>query len=113
MGGFQKMKSLHLGIPTEHKLKDKKYAYVEAIKLHVTNANDHAYNLQYVWAEPDSPLPEIVKTEKHFAVQVDNIEGALEQFDYVAYPPVVVNDKLKICFAVMDGVLFELTEISA
>ena len=106
------MNALHLGIPTESKIEGKKYAYVESLKLHVTNPNEHEFKLQFVWAEPDSPLPEIVRNEKHLAIKVDNIEEAINQFDYVVFPSHVVNDNLRICFAVKEGVLFELTEIS-
>ncbi|PAB57967.1 hypothetical protein [Anaeromicrobium sediminis] len=105
------MKLLHLGIPTENKIEKKTYSYVEKIKLYVTNPDEHEFKLQFVWAEPDSPLPEIVKKEKHLAIQVDSIEEAIKQFDYVAYPPVSINKKLKICFAVKDRVLFELAEV--
>lgn len=105
------MKLLHLGIPTEQKIEDKKYSYVEKIKLYVTNPDENEFKLQYVWAEPDSPLPDIVKKEKHLSIQVDNIEEAVNQFDYVAYPPQSINEKLKICFAVKDSILFELMEV--
>jgi len=105
------MKFLHLGIPTEQKLEEKKYSYVEKIKLYVTNPDDDILNLQYVWAEPDSPLPDIVRKEKHVSIQVDDIEAATNQFDYVAFPPQSINEKLKICFAVKDSVLFELMEV--
>ena len=104
------MKILHFGIPTEKKIPGKDYAYVEAIKLHVTNPDTDEFNLQYVWAEPDSPLPEIVKKERHISIGVDNIEDELHKFDLVAFPPKAVNNSLKICFAVKDGVLFELME---
>jgi len=104
------MKLLHLGIPTPHKMDDKKYAYVEKLKLFVTNPDENELKLQFVWAEPDSPLPEIVRKENHLAIQVDNMEEAMKQFDYVAYPPQSVNDRLTICFAVKDNVLFELSE---
>lgn len=105
------MKLLHLGIPTQDKMADKSYVYVEKIKLHVTNPDAHEFKLQFVWAEPDSPLPEIVRKENHFAIQVDNIEEEIKKFDYVAFAPVAVTDKLKICFAVKDGTLFELSEV--
>lgn len=106
------MKFLHLGIPTEHKIEEKTYSYVEKIKLYVTNPDEHEFKLQFVWAEPDSPLPEIVRKEKHLSIQVDDMEEAIKQYDYVAYPPKAINDKLKICFAVKDSVLFELMEVS-
>ncbi len=105
------MKLLHLGIPTENKIEGKQYSYVEKIKLHVTNPEENEFKLQFVCAEHDSPLPEIVRTEKHLAIQVDNIEEEIKNFDHVAFPPTLVKDKLKICFAVKDDVLFELTEI--
>lgn len=106
------MKLIHLGIPTAHKHEDKKYSYVEKIKLHVTNPDDHAYKLQFVCAEPDSPLPEIVKTENHLSILVDDIEVEAGQFDCIVYPPTSINETLRICFAVKDDVLFELMEIS-
>jgi hypothetical protein len=107
------MKFLHLGIPTESMEKDKAYSYVEHIKLHVTNPDDHQFKVQFVWAEPDSPLPEIVRKEKHLSIQVDNLEEAIKPFDSVVYPPKKINEKLRICFAVKDGVLFELMEIAS
>lgn len=106
------MNALHLGIPTDKKIEGKNYNYVESLKLYVTNPDEHAYKLQFVWAEPDSPLPEIVRTEQHLAIKVNNIDQAIEEFDQVVFPPHVVNDKLKICFAVKENVLFELTEVS-
>ena len=106
------MKLVHLGIPTAQKHEDKKYAYVEKIKLHVTNPDDHEYKLQFVCAEPDSPLPEIVQTEKHLSIQVENMDEAIGQFDEVVYPPVQISDSLRICFAVKDNILFELMEIA-
>jgi hypothetical protein len=104
------MKLLHLGIPTQSKIENKTYIYVEKIKLHVTSSEDHEFKLQFVCADADSPLPEIVKNENHLAIQVESIEESIKQFDYVAYPTVTINDKLKICFAVKDSILFELTE---
>jgi hypothetical protein len=105
------MKFLHVGIPTEHKNLNKSYAYVEKIKLHVTNPNDHELKLQFVWVEPDSPLPDIVKKERHISIQVDDIEEAVKQFDYIAFPPISLSDTLKISFAVREGVLFELMQM--
>lgn len=106
------MKLLHLGIPTAQKKEEHNYSYVEKIKLHVTNADDHEYKLQFVCAEPDSPLPDIVKKEKHLSILVDDINEAIRQFDEVVYPPVEINETLKICFALKDNVLFELMEVS-
>jgi len=72
------LKFLHLGIPTEQKIEDKNYSYVEKIKLHVTNPEEHEYKLQFVCADPDSPLPDIVKKEKHLSIQLDDMEEAWE-----------------------------------
>jgi len=106
------MKLIHLGIPTAQKHEDKIYSYVEKIKLHVTNPDDHEYKLQFVCAEPDSPLPEIVKTEKHLSILVEDIDEAIRQFDSIVYPPTAINETLRICFAVKDDILFELMEVS-
>lgn len=106
------MKFLHLGIPTEQKIQDKTYSYVEKIKLHVTNPDDHELKLQFVCAESDSPLPDVVRKERHLSIQVENIEETIQEFDSVVFPPTSVSEKLKIGFAVKDDVLFELMEIS-
>jgi glyoxylase I family protein len=105
------MKLIHLGIPTAQKHEDKTYSYVEKIKLHVTNPDDHEYKLQFVCAEPDSPLPEIVKTEKHLSILVDDMDEAVGRFDRIVYPPTAINETLRICFAVKDDILFELMEV--
>ena len=75
------MKLLHLGIPTEQKIEGKTYTYVERIKLHVTNPDEHAYKLQFICAEPDSPLPEIVKTQRHLSIRVADIDEEIALFD--------------------------------
>jgi len=108
----EQMKLIHLGIPTAQRHDDKTYSYVEKIKLHVTNPDDHEYRLQFVCAEPDSPLPEIVKTENHLSILVDDIDEAVGQFDSIVYPPTAINETLRICFAVKDNILFELMEVS-
>lgn len=106
------MKIVHFGIPTAQKHEDKKYSYVEKIKLHVTNPDDHEYKLQFVCAEPDSPLPEIVKTQKHLSIIVDDMDEEIRQFDSIVYPPTKINETIKICFAMKDDILFELMEVS-
>ena len=106
------MKLLHLDIPTEQKIEGKTYTYVERIKLHVTNPDEHAYKLQFVCAEPDSPLPEIVKTQRHLSIRVADIDEEIALFDEIVFPPVKINETLRIGFALKEGVLFELMEVS-
>lgn len=105
------MKYLHYGIPKAEKVEGFNYTFVEKIGLHVTNSADHPLSLQFVYPEADSPLPEIVKKQPHISFAVEDIDKALRQFEQVAHGPVTVSDKLRICFAVADGVLFELMEI--
>ena len=104
------MKILHLGIPVQRKTMEHQYTYVEPIKLHVTNADNHEYKLQYVYPERESPLPESVKTENHLAIEVENIEDEIKNFDEILYPPVDVFGKMKICFVRKENIIFELTE---
>lgn len=106
------MDFLHLGIPTKEKLNNQTYNYVEKIKLYVTDSNKHPLKLQFVWAEPDSPLPKVVREENHLSIRVENIEEGVKTFDKVVFEPVTINENLKLAFAVKDGVLFELMEIN-
>lgn len=106
------MKFLHLGVPLNEKIEGKEYSYVEPLKLYVTSSGDHEFNLQFVWAENDSPLPDIVRREKHLSIQVDNMDESLSQFDSVVFHPIQINDKVKVAFAIKDYVLFELMEFS-
>lgn len=104
------MKILHLGVPVQQKNDEDQYVYVDPIKLYVTNADRHEYKLQYVYPEKDSPLPEAVKTENHLAIEVDDIENEMKNFDEILYPPIDVFGKMKICFARKENIIFELTE---
>ncbi len=107
------MKFLHYGKPTKEKLEDKEYIYVEPIKLFVTNGDSHEFKLQYTWAEPDSPLPEIVRTQNHIAIEVENIDEAIKAYDEIVFEPVQAKPTVKLGFALKEGTLFELMEITS
>ena len=71
------MEFLHIGVPTKEV--QSKETYVEALKVHITNPDDHEYKFEYLRFEPCSPLPAIMQVNPHVAIKVDNMKEALIQ----------------------------------
>jgi len=107
------MEYLHYGVPTEERLEGLSYQYLDTIKLYVTDPNTHPLKLQFVYADQESPLPEVVRTMPHVSINTVCIEDVLDEFDTIDFAPTKVKENLRICFARKDGVLFELMETSA
>jgi len=65
----------HVGIPTETVHEEE--SYLEAFKMYVTSFDSNPYGVEWLRFDPDSQLPELVKTVPHVAFIVDDLEEAL------------------------------------
>ncbi len=54
--------------------------------MHVVGFENSDYGVEWLRFEPDSPLPELVKTVAHVAFVVDDIEKAIEGKDVLIEP---------------------------
>lgn len=72
MAGRQTMRRYHhLGIPTDVPREGERY--LEKYKVHVSGYETSPYGIEWMRFEPDSPLPELVKTLPHIAFAVDDL----------------------------------------
>jgi len=61
----------HLGIPTDVPREGERY--LEEFKVYVSGYETSPYGIEWMRFEPDSPLPELVKTLPHIAFAVDDL----------------------------------------
>ena len=97
----------HIGIPTD-KIPEQSI-YMEGPKLHLTNYGYSPNNIEWIYFEKDSPMPDILKNNIHIAYEVPNLEEALEGKE-VIIPPFEPFDGVKAAFIVEEGLGIELME---
>ncbi len=93
-------KLAHIGIPTDKK--PGKAAYLEGAKLFVTDPADTKNNIEFLYFEEGSPMPELLKNATHIAYMVDDIEAELKGAE-VLLPPFEPFPNLKAAFIIEDG----------
>ena len=99
---------MHIGIPVTNKKPGMNY--VEAMKLWMSNPDDHEYKIEYLKFEEGTPFPEIMHRAPHVAYKVDDIEKHLKDADQTIFPPTVIGPGTRIAFAIKDGVILEFYE---
>jgi hypothetical protein len=103
------LKYHHVGIPTT--VSHEGEYYLEDFKMHVTPYDTNPYGVEWLRFEPDSPLPELVRTVPHVAFQVDDLEAALRDKEILIQPnsPSV---GVMVAFIVHNGAPIEFLEYS-
>jgi hypothetical protein len=61
----------HVGIPT--RIPREGEEYLEKFKMFVSGYETSPYGVEWIRFEPDSPLPELVKTTPHIAFEVEDL----------------------------------------
>ncbi len=101
------MKFVHIGVPT--KTVQPNETYVDALKVHITNPDDHEYKYEYLRFEPCSPLPAIMQVNPHIAIEVEDMKAALAKCQEILVEPMDMGH-MTMAFAIRDGVIFEFME---
>jgi len=97
----------HLGIPTQIK-RENEY-YLGSHKVYVSGFDSSPYGVEWMRYEPDSPLPELVKTVPHVAFSVDDLDAELKGKD-ILIEPNSPSKGLIVAFIVDDGAPIELMQ---
>ena len=79
-----KMKYHHLGIPTTDRKAGE--TYLPEFKMYVSGYDESPYNIEWMRFEPDSPLPQLVRTIPHVAFEVENLEQELTGKNVIIEP---------------------------
>ena len=100
----------HIGIPTDVAREGE--VHLQEYGLHVSGFDESPYGVEWMRFDPDSPLPELVKTTPHVAFEVDDLEAELEGKE-VLIAPNSPSPGVRVAFIVDNGAPIELMEIDA
>jgi hypothetical protein len=95
----------HIGVPTEIPRNDEKY--IPQYRMYVSGFSSSPYGVEWMRFEPDSPLPDIIRTVPHVAFEVDDLEAALQGRE-VIFPPGSPSDGVRSAMIVHNGAPVEL-----
>lgn len=99
----------HTGVPTREPKADERY--LPQFKMYVSGFPESPYGIEFMRFEPDSPLPDLVKTVPHVAFEVDDIEAALVGKEVLS-PLVSPSSGVRAAMIVDNGFPIELIEFS-
>lgn len=99
----------HIGIPTD--IPRENEAYLEKYKMHVSGYEESPYGVEWMRFEPDSPLPDLVKTVPHVAFEVDDLEAEIRGKE-ILIAPNCPSEGITVAFIVDNGVPVEFLEFS-
>jgi hypothetical protein len=100
----------HIGIPTTQPHPDERY--LPEYGLHVSGYDTSDYGIEWMRFDPDSPIPELVKTIPHVAFEVDDLAAAIAGKD-VLIQPNSPSDGVRVAFIVENGAPVEFLEFTA
>jgi hypothetical protein len=66
----------HMGVPTNVVRSGERY--LAQFKMYVSGFDSSPFGIEWMRFEPDSPLPELIKTVPHIAFEVDDVDAALQ-----------------------------------
>ena len=95
----------HIGVPTKIPHTDEKY--IPQYKMYVSGFSSSPYGVEWMRFEPDSPLPEIIRTVPHVAFEVDDLEAALQGREMI-FPPGSPSDGVRSAMIIHNGAPVEL-----
>lgn len=101
-------KLAHIGIPT--KTKPEAAAYVEVLKVHITNPADSKHNVEWLYFEQDTPMDKFITENVHLAYFVEDIESELKDAEILW--PLTDMGTMKIAFIAEDGIPVELVQLA-
>lgn len=98
----------HIGIPTS-RVRDGEI-HLQEYGLHVSGFEDSSYGVEWMRFDPDSPMPELIKTTPHVAFEVEDLEAELAGKE-VLIAPNSPSPGVRVAFIVDNGAPIELMQI--
>ena len=97
----------HIGIPTQTPHEGE--VHLKKYKVYVTDHETNPYGIQWMRYEPDSPLPEIVKTIPHVAFEVEDLLLEMKNKN-VKIEPNSPSEGVLVAFIIESGAPVEFLE---
>jgi len=98
----------HIGIPTD--IVHHGEVHLAEYGLYAAGYDESPYGVEWMRFEPDSPLPELVKTTPHVAFEVEDLEAELVGKE-ILIEPNSPSPGVRVAFIVDHGAPIELMEI--
>lgn len=98
----------HLGIPTTERRPEE--TYLPAFGMYVSGFASSEFGIEWMRFDPDSPLPDLVKTVPHVAFRVPDLDAAIAGRE-VLIPPNSPSEGLRVAFVVEHGAPIEFMEL--
>jgi len=99
----------HLGIPTREVRADEEH--LAEYGVHVSGYETSPFGIEWMRFDPESPLPDLVKTVPHVAFEVDDLDAALEGHELLIAPN-SPSPGLRVAFIVHDGAPVEFLQFT-
>lgn len=96
----------HVGMVLQEKMEGMIYA--EPLKVHITDCTQSPNKIEFLYFEPDSPLPQIMQQQAHIAYEVPDIEEAMKGAK-VLFGPFDMGHML-LAFVEEEGVAIEFNQ---
>jgi hypothetical protein len=100
----------HIGIPTQQPRDGEEY--LAKYGMYVSGYEESDYGVEWLRFDPDSPLPELVKTVPHVAFEVDDLQAELAGRD-VLIEPNSPSQGVTVAFIVENGAPIEFLQYDA
>jgi len=97
----------HIGIPTVDPRPGE--VYLPAFGVHVSGYESSSFGIEWMRFDPDSPLPDLVRTVPHVAFRVDDLDAAIAGRE-VLIAPNHPSPGVRVAFIVDDGAPIEFLE---
>jgi hypothetical protein len=98
----------HIGIPTD--IPREKETYLDKYKMYVSGYEESPYGVEWMRFEPDSPLPELVRTVPHVAFEVDELEAEIQGKEILIQPN-SPSEGIFVAFIVDNGAPIEFIQV--
>jgi hypothetical protein len=95
----------HIGVPTEVERSGEKY--LARFKMYITGFDTSPFGVEWMRFEPDSPLPELIRTVPHVAFEVDDLDASLEGHE-ILFPPTSPSEGVRSAMIIHNGAPVEL-----
>jgi len=99
----------HTGVPTTAPRAGERF--LPEYGLHVSGFAESPYGIEWMRFEPDSPVPELVRTVPHVAFEVDDLEVALRGKQVLSAPS-SPSAGVRVAMIVHDGCPIELMQFT-
>ena len=97
----------HIGVPAAAKRDGMRF--LESKRLWLSSTANHAYRVEWLWYEDDSPEAELIRTVPHVAYRVERLEEAVAGQRLLAEPFDVFGE-VRVCFVEADGAPVEFVQ---